>query len=71
MKSSRPTAPASGPADQYKPGGPQPSFDKQYLRDYLKTLTTWNRTAPGPDLPPDVVANTRAKYQEALDRLSL
>jgi phosphoribosylaminoimidazole-succinocarboxamide synthase len=58
------------PADQYKPGGPQPSFDKQYLRDYLKTLTTWNKTAPGPELPPNVVANTRAKYQEALDRLS-
>jgi phosphoribosylaminoimidazole-succinocarboxamide synthase len=58
------------PADAYQPGGPQPSFDKQYLRDYLKALTTWNRTAPGPELPPDVVANTRAKYQEALDRLS-
>ena len=58
------------PADTYQPGGPQPSFDKQYLRDYLKTLTTWNKTAPGPELPPDVVANTRAKYQEALDRLS-
>ena len=58
------------PADAYKPGGPQPSFDKQYLRDYLKTLTSWNRTAPGPELPPEVVANTRAKYQEALERLS-
>jgi len=58
------------PADTYQPGGPQPSFDKQYLRDYLKTLTTWNKTAPGPELPPDVVANTIAKYQEALDRLS-
>lgn len=58
------------PADQYQPGGPQPSFDKQYLRDYLKTLTSWNRVAPGPELPPDVVANTRAKYQEALERLS-
>jgi phosphoribosylaminoimidazole-succinocarboxamide synthase len=58
------------PADTYQPGGPQPSFDKQYLRDYLKTLTTWNKTAPGPELPPDVVANTLAKYQEALDRLS-
>lgn len=57
------------PADMYRPGGPQPSFDKQYLRDYLKTLTTWNKTAPGPNLPPDVVANTLAKYQEALDRL--
>jgi phosphoribosylaminoimidazole-succinocarboxamide synthase len=59
------------PADTYKPGGPQPSFDKQYLRDYLKTLTTWNKTAPGPELPPNVVANTLAKYQEALGRLSL
>ena len=58
------------PADTYAPGGPQPSFDKQYLRDYLKTLPTWNKTAPGPELPPDVVANTLAKYQEALDRLS-
>lgn len=57
------------PADVYQPGQPQPSFDKQYLRDYLKTLTTWNKTAPGPELPPEVVANTRAKYQEALERL--
>ncbi len=58
------------PADTYQPGGSQPSFDKQYLRDYLKTLTTWNKTAPGPELPPEVVANTRAKYLEALERLS-
>ena len=58
------------PADAYQPGGPQPSFDKQYLRDYLKTLMTWNKTAPGPELPETVVQNTRAKYQEALDRLS-
>jgi phosphoribosylaminoimidazole-succinocarboxamide synthase len=57
------------PADQYKSGGPQPSFDKQYLRDYLKTLTSWNKTAPGPELPPEIVANTRAKYLEALERL--
>ena len=57
------------PADIYQPGGPQPSFDKQYLRDYLKTLTTWNKTAPGPELPPEVVQNTRAKYAEALERL--
>ena len=49
------------PADAYAPGGPQPSFDKQYLRDYLKTLTTWNKTAPGPELPPNVVQNTKAK----------
>ena len=58
------------PADAYGPGGPQPSFDKQYLRDYLKTLTTWNKTAPGPDLPETVVQNTRAKYLEALERLT-
>jgi phosphoribosylaminoimidazole-succinocarboxamide synthase len=57
------------PADAYQPGGPQPSFDKQYLRDYLKTLTTWNKTAPGPELPPEVVRNTHAKYLEALERL--
>ena len=58
------------PADTFAPGKPQPSFDKQYLRDYLKTLTIWNKTAPGPELPPEVVTNTRAKYQEALDRLT-
>jgi len=58
------------PADAYAPGRPQPSFDKQYLRDYLKTLTSWNKTAPGPELPPEVVQNTRAKYLEALERLS-
>jgi phosphoribosylaminoimidazole-succinocarboxamide synthase len=58
------------PADAYRPGEPQPSFDKQYLRDYLKTLTTWNKTAPGPELPEEVVQNTRAKYLEALERLS-
>jgi len=58
------------PAAAYHPGGPQPSFDKQYLRDYLKTLSSWNKTAPGPVLPPEVVENTRAKYLEALERLS-
>ena len=58
------------PADSYRPGGTQPSFDKQYLRDYLKTLTAWNKTAPGPDLPAEIVENTRARYQEALERLS-
>lgn len=58
------------PADIYSPGRAQPSFDKQYLRDYLKTLTTWNKTAPGPELPVEVVQNTRAKYLEALERLS-
>jgi phosphoribosylaminoimidazole-succinocarboxamide synthase len=58
------------PADAYRPGGPQPSFDKQYLRDYLKTLATWNKAAPGPELPAEVVQNTRAKYLEALERLA-
>ena len=58
------------PADAYSPGGPQPSFDKQYLRDYLKSLTSWNKTAPGPELPEEIVQNTRDKYLEALDRLT-
>jgi phosphoribosylaminoimidazole-succinocarboxamide synthase len=58
------------PAAAYQPGGPQPSFDKQYLRDYLKTLTTWNKTSPGPELPEEVVQNTRDKYLEALQLLT-
>ena len=52
------------PADQYRPGGPQPSFDKQFVRDYLERIR-WPKTPPGPELPPDVVAATRAKYREA------
>jgi phosphoribosylaminoimidazole-succinocarboxamide synthase len=52
------------PAAEYKPGGPQPSFDKQFVRDYLERIQ-WPKTPPGPDLPPDVVAATRAKYREA------
>lgn len=52
------------PAAQYKPGGPQSSFDKQYVRDYLEQIR-WPKTPPGPELPPDVVAGTRAKYREA------
>jgi phosphoribosylaminoimidazole-succinocarboxamide synthase len=52
------------PAAEYKPGGPQPSFDKQFVRDYLER-TQWPKTPPGPTLPPDVVAATRAKYREA------
>jgi phosphoribosylaminoimidazole-succinocarboxamide synthase len=58
------------PADAYEPGQAQPSFDKQYLRDYLKGLTSWKKVAPGPELPEEVVRNTLAKYQEALDRLT-
>ncbi len=51
-------------AAQYKPGGAQPSFDKQFVRDYLERIR-WPKTPPGPDLPPEVVAATRAKYREA------
>jgi phosphoribosylaminoimidazole-succinocarboxamide synthase len=57
------------PADQYKPGRSQPSFDKQFVRDYLETLS-WNKTPPAPALPPDVVAKTEAKYLEAYERLT-
>ena len=57
------------PADQYQPGRGQPSFDKQFVRDYLETLD-WNKTPPGPVLPADVVAKTSAKYLEAYERLT-
>jgi phosphoribosylaminoimidazole-succinocarboxamide synthase len=57
------------PADQYAPGKGQPSFDKQFVRDYLETLD-WNKTPPGPRLPDDVVAKTSAKYLEAYERLT-
>ncbi|MDY6950199.1 MAG: phosphoribosylaminoimidazolesuccinocarboxamide synthase [Thermodesulfobacteriota bacterium] len=57
------------PADTYKPGGAQQSFDKQYLRDYLLSLK-WNKKPPAPELPPEVVENTRKKYEEALKRLT-
>ena len=52
------------PAESYSPGGPQPSFDKQYVRDYLESIH-WNKQAPAPSLPEDVIANTRGKYLEA------
>ena len=60
------------PKDAYQPGRSQPSFDKQYLREYLEGLVaagTWNKTSPGPDLPASVVAGTIGKYREALDKL--
>ena len=57
------------PQESYSPGGPQKSYDKQYLRDYLNTLD-WNKKAPGPALPDDVIANTRQKYLDALTQLS-
>ncbi len=57
------------PKDQYQPGGPQPSFDKQFLRDYLETLD-WGKTAPAPPLPDAIVQKTGEKYKEALSRLT-
>jgi phosphoribosylaminoimidazole-succinocarboxamide synthase len=57
------------PADTYRAGISPPSFDKQFVRDYLETLD-WNKKAPGPKLPPDIVARTSDKYREALTRLT-
>jgi phosphoribosylaminoimidazole-succinocarboxamide synthase len=57
------------PADAYEPGRPQPSFDKQFVRDYCETLG-WDKTDPGPELPEDVVTGTRARYVEAFERLT-
>jgi phosphoribosylaminoimidazole-succinocarboxamide synthase len=57
------------PAAVYEPGRDQQSFDKQYVRDYLETLD-WNKTPPGPELPGDVVANTRHKYAEAYHKIT-
>jgi len=57
------------PADHYAEGQSPPSFDKQFVRDYLETLD-WNKTAPGPKLPGDVIARTAAKYVEAFERLT-
>ena len=57
------------PADKYKSGGPQPSFDKQYVRDYLEDIA-WNKAPPAPELPPEVVERTAEKYREAFQRLT-
>jgi phosphoribosylaminoimidazole-succinocarboxamide synthase len=57
------------PADEYAPGGPQPSFDKQFVRDYCEALG-WDKTPPGPELPDDVVTGTRARYVEVFERLT-
>jgi len=57
------------PADRYQPGASQPSFDKQYVRDWLDQ-SGWDHNPPAPELPPEVVANTRAKYVEAYERLT-
>ncbi len=57
------------PKSEYEPGRSQDSFDKQFVRDYLDTLEDWDKTPPGPVLPPEIVEQTLAKYQEAHDRL--
>jgi phosphoribosylaminoimidazole-succinocarboxamide synthase len=57
------------PAAEYEPGRPQPSFDKQFARDYCETVG-WDKSYPGPELPPEVVAGTRARYVEAFERLT-
>jgi phosphoribosylaminoimidazole-succinocarboxamide synthase len=57
------------PADEYEPGGAQPSFDKQFARDYCERLG-WDKSPPGPELPPEVVDGTRARYVEAFERLT-
>jgi phosphoribosylaminoimidazole-succinocarboxamide synthase len=57
------------PADSYSPGSTPPSFDKQYVRDWASE-TGWDKKPPGPELPPDVVEQTRAKYVEAYERIT-
>jgi phosphoribosylaminoimidazole-succinocarboxamide synthase len=57
------------PASEYRPGGPQPSFDKQFVRDYCDSLG-WDKTPPGPELPPEIVTGTRARYLEAFELLT-
>jgi phosphoribosylaminoimidazole-succinocarboxamide synthase len=57
------------PTDEYRPGRSQPSFDKQFVRDWCER-TGWDKTPPGPELPPEVVAGTRARYVEAFERLT-
>jgi len=57
------------PKDKYKPGGPQDSFDKQYVRDYLEAIK-WNKQPPAPALPPEVAARTSEKYIEAYTQMT-
>jgi len=58
------------PADSYRPGISPPSYDKQFVRDYLETLTDWHKTPPAPALPAEVIEKTQAKYFEAIERLT-
>jgi phosphoribosylaminoimidazole-succinocarboxamide synthase len=57
------------PADEYRPGSSPPSFDKQFVRDYCESLG-WDKTDPGPEVPAEVAAGTRARYVEAFERLT-
>ena len=57
------------PADSYAPGTSPPSFDKQFVRDYLETLD-WDKTPPAPSLPPEIIEQTSRKYREAFERIS-
>jgi phosphoribosylaminoimidazole-succinocarboxamide synthase len=57
------------PADEYEPGGPQPSYDKQFVRDYAESRA-WDKTPPGPELPEEVVVGTRARYLEAFQKIT-
>ena len=57
------------PADEFEPGGPQPSYDKQFVRDYAESLG-WDKTPPGPELPDEVVTGTRARYLEAFEQVT-
>ena len=58
------------PADSYQVGINPPSYDKQFVRDYLESITNWNKKAPAPALPAEVIARTSEKYREALVRLT-
>ena len=58
------------PADAYRPGGPQPSFDKQFVRDFLESVDGWNKQPPPPALPAEIVERTAAKYEEAYARIT-
>ena len=57
------------PRDGYAPGGPQPSFDKQFARDWCEA-SGWDKTAPGPELPAEIASGTRARYVEAFERIT-
>lgn len=58
------------PQDDYQPGGAQPSYDKQYVRDYLSSIKDWNQQPPGPELPAKIILNTMRRYNEACERLT-